>query len=339
MTDVHRNARIAVRTVLAIVLAPALAGPARAGEGKWTLQIEPMAMDAYGHDQQVLTIHEIDLGSTPQVDAKSAVTLDTDNGPAYRAELQRTGPKWGWGVDFFWFNTSQGRPSRTAAAGGAADQVVFEVADRRFTSNGPGEILYFNVLEDTDLVAWTADLYAKLTLAGTAQSGIHLQFGLRVADFDNDYRAVVGVEGVGGSQLDASSNYGLMLGPIVGLAGDFRHGKSSIKGYLGQSVVVGTAELSTMSREFAGPFGAEPAFFARESLAKDQDVAVPISELRIKWTYSFTDRLAFGLGVNASAWWDVPVPPGVVPVPGGDQVLHEDTIVFLGTLAALELSF
>jgi len=38
-------------------------------------------------------------------------------------------------------------------------------------------------------------------------------------------------------------------------------------------------------------------------------------------------------------WWDVPVPPGVVAVPVGDASLHENTIVFLGTLVALELTF
>ena len=43
------------------------------------------------------------------------------------------------------------------------------------------------------------------TLAARNRSSIQMQFGLRFADFDNDYHGVVGVEKVNGSLLNASS--------------------------------------------------------------------------------------------------------------------------------------
>jgi hypothetical protein len=59
--------------------------------GKWSFKIEPMYVDAYGHDEYVLTIHEIDLATPRQENEnKTALSLDTDAGLAYRAEIQRT---------------------------------------------------------------------------------------------------------------------------------------------------------------------------------------------------------------------------------------------------------
>jgi len=348
-----RSSGATARTVLTLALALATVvlatlvwgGTARAEDGEWTVQLEALVMDAYGHDQHVLTVHEIDLDATPQVDNKTAVNLETDNGLAYRGELQRTRNQWGWGVDFFWFTTSQDSPDRTAAAGGPLDEVIFEVADRSFTSSDPTEVLFFGVLEDTDLAVWTLDFYGIRTLAEKPESGIDLQFGIRFADFDNDYRGVVGIEDVGGVRLDASSNYERMMGPVVGLAAYAHRGRNELEAYLGQSLLLGNVELTNRSRQFTGPFVEMPdepemlPVFARETFRKEQDVGIPVTEFRFKWMFRATDRLSLGLGANTSAWWDVPVPPGVIPIEDGDEVLHENTIVFFGLAAAVKLTF
>jgi hypothetical protein len=316
--------------------------PAGAEEGRWSLTVKPMLMDAYGHDQHVLTVHELDLDSTPRLDRKTAVDLDTDNGPAYRGTVHYQRSRWGWGLDFLWFNGSQDAADRSAAATGSAgtiDQVAFEVADRTFTSSGPGQVLFYGIIEDTDLTAWTLDLYATRALAETPQTSLHLLLGLRNADFDNDYRAVVGIQGTAGSRLDASSNYDRMMGPLLGLQAAGRVGRNTIEGYLGQSVVFGDAELSSSSREFTGPFTETPSFFAQETFRELQEVAIPITELRLQWTYGITDRWSFGAGAETSVWWDVQVPPGVIPGPGGDQTLHENTIAFFGLAGTLRFTF
>jgi hypothetical protein len=296
-------------------------------------------MNAYGHDQHVLTIHEIDLGAMPPVDNTTGVNLETDSGLTYRGEFRYSKARWAVGVDLFWFIVPQGAPNLSASADGTIDEVVYEIADRSYTSSGPDEVLYYSVLEDTDLAMWTADLYGLRTLAEGEKSAVHLQFGLRFADFDNDYRAVVGVDGVGGTRLDASSNYGLMMGPIVGLAGDFEIGRHRIVGYLGQSLVLGTPELTSRAREFTGDFGETPAFTSDETFRVEQDAAIPVTDVRLSWTYRVTKLLSLGLGTNTSVWWDVPVPPGVIPIEGGNAVLHENTIVLFGVSGAVVLSF
>ncbi len=319
---------------VALALATLAAGPAPAGQGSWSVDLQAVFADVAGHDQHVLTLREV----AADRDASTAVTLDTDAGLAYRGEFQYRCQKWGAGLDYFWFNTTQLAPAPTIAAG-AGELVSFEVADRLFTSGGPGEVLFYQLLEDTDLALWTADIYAIRVLAENPKSSLRLQFGLRLGDFDNDYRAVVGVQGVGGARLDASSNYGLMPGPIVGLAAEVRLGRSVLEGYLGQSVIFGTAELGGRSRQFEGPFGETTELFGEEALQAKQDVAIPISELRLGWTYSLGRHLTFGAGVQSSVWWDVPVPPGVIPGPGGDRLLHENTLVVYGLLASIGVTF
>ena len=112
----RRVSKVSVPAVLAIALAIVVAAPARAEEGEWLLQLEPMWLDAYGHDQHVLTIREIDFDSTPTLDSRTPVTLDTDSGLGYRAKAQFTKGKWGVGIDIFSLMTSQSAPRRSAAA-------------------------------------------------------------------------------------------------------------------------------------------------------------------------------------------------------------------------------
>jgi hypothetical protein len=312
----------------------------RADDAEWTVLLEPMYMDAYGHDQHVLTIQEINLDSTLTEISQTPVTLETEERVGFRFELQYVRGDWGLGLDFFWFNTSQGRPSRTAAASGpagAVDEVTFQAAGRSFTSGDPGEVLFFNVIEDTDIATWTVDLYALKTMTETPAGSVQLQFGLRNADFDNDYHSAAGIQNVAGSLFDASSNYGRMIGPLVGVIGDVHFGKHSIRAYFGQSVVLGTAEsLSHETRDFVGPISATPTITAREFFGKEQDVAIPITEFRISWLYPISQRIRLGLSANTSVWWDVPVPPGVIPSAGSES-FNENTLVYFGLAVAVKV--
>ena len=325
---------------LVVALSIATAPAARADESEWSIAVEPVYVQVFGHDQHVLTVHQLELDGTPASDDRTAVSLDTDDAFAYRGEFRYGGGGWTWGLDFFWFVTTQGAPALTDAAG-TADAVAFEVADRTFTSTRPNQVLYYELLEDTDLEFWTVDLYGLRTVAEGADTELRVQLGLRLGDFDNDYRAVVGVRDVGGLRMDASSNYDRLMGPLVGVAGEIRFGRQSLEGYLGQSVLLGTADkLVSMQREFDGPFSESPTFTSRETFGKvDEDVALPITEVRIRWSWQLNDLFTILAGTQASAWWDVPVPPGVVPGEDGDERFHEATVVAVGLSAGVKLTF
>jgi hypothetical protein len=149
----------------------------------------------------------------------------------------------------------------------------------------------------------------------------------------------VGIENVAGSLFDASSKYGRMIGPLVSLVGDLHFGKRSIRGYFGQSVVLGSAEfLVNMTSDFVGPFSGAPTTVAEEFFGRDEDVVIPITGFRINWLYPISRRVSLGVSANTSAWWDVSVPPGVIPTPGGDQVFHENMLVYFGLAVAVKLT-
>jgi len=337
---------LALRWGLATLVAIAAAGPLAAGERSWSVEIEPVYLEVRGHDQHVLTTHEIDFDGAPSVENRSAVTLDTEGALAYGARVEYGGEGRGWGLDFVMLRTDQGVGPLSAAAGGVTDRREFEVADRSFASLGPGQTLYFQTLEDTTVELWSLDLYHRRTVAESAGGTLDLLLGLRNADFDNDYRAVVGIDGVGGVRLDTSSNYGRMIGPLVGIAAGFEHGRHSLRGQLSQAVVWGEVELTNTAREFtgprapfAGPPEGVPAGDAQERFSALQDIAVPMTDLRLDWRYRLNDHWSLGAGARASAWWDLAVPPGVVPAPGGDRSLHENSIVLYGVGVAVRWVF
>lgn len=96
-------------------------------------------------------------------------------------------------------------------------------------------------------------------------------------------------------------------------------------------------------RGFTGAFTVEgtPAVVSQETFRKEPspDVAIPITEFRIKWAYALSRKISPGVGAHTSTWWDVPVPPGVVPAQDGDDTLHEDTLVFFGLSGSLKFTF
>ena len=302
----------------------------------WTVRLEPTWLTPRGHDQHVLTIHEIT--TSPAADNKTAVTLDTRSGFSYRAGLDYTSGQWTWGVTWFWFDNKQEVAPQTRSAAGGGSITQFEIADQRFTSTSPGQVLFYRVLDDTELALWTIDVHAVRTLMHSNSNHLGLQLGIRFGDFDNDYRTVAGVENVNGTRLDASSNYGRMTGPLVGLLGGARAGSVVFDGYLGQSVMLGDAAVEVMSRRFTGS-SENPAYIEQELFSTPLDVAIPVTEVRMRGTIELFRGLAIGAGVTASMWWDVAVPPGIVPVPGGDQSLHENTLIFLGGMGVVEIRF
>ncbi len=324
-----KGQRRGLRIVVTIAALAALgSGAESVAEEGWGIRIEPLFVEAYGHDRHVLTVR--DGASATDVD------VSTDSGPGYHLELRKPAPGWGWGVDFFWFSTPQSVPNRDAAATAAGSPVAFEIPAGSFVSNGPDELLYYRLLEDNDIAAWTLDVYGLKTIRESERRTLRLLAGVRAADFDNDYRAAAGLGTAGGTRLDSSSNYDRMHGPIVGLIASHSRGRHGFELSGSQAIVLGTVDLSSTQSDFVGPFvGEAQAFTDVRTFGQPKDVTIPITELQFKWARELGQRTAFHAGFTAAAWWNVSVPPGVLPT-GGQEALDENTIVFFGLLAGIE---
>jgi hypothetical protein len=297
------------------------------GEKLWSMRFEPVYVDVGGHDPPL-------VGTST-----GTLSLETDSGLGYHFEIRRDRrQRWGWGADFFWYTGAQDT-SRQTAADGSGSPITWEIADGSFTSSRPGEVLFLERLSDSDLNVWTADLYTLRTLSSSDRGSFQLLLGIRNADFDNDTRAVVGIESTGGTRIDASSNYSRMIGPLVGIAINQARGKNRFELTLTQSAVTGDAELSATQSDFVGSFtGDSQEFTATRTFMQPDSVTIPITDLRARWSYAVTSTLAVGVGAHASVWTDVSIPPGVRPS-GSLDTTYETTITFSGLVAVVEISF
>jgi len=309
-----------------------LASPA-APAADWALRFDAPWVDVGGHDQHALTIRNRDTSGTPAFETGAAIDVVWPSALNYGFAVKRLEHGSGWGFDFFYYGVTADGLRRTAA-GSATNEVTFAASDQSYSSTDPATVLYYDLREDNRLEAWTADVYYQRTLV----AGLELQFGLRFADFDNDHLSVLGIEGVEGTFLETSSNYPRMMGPLVGITGALGEGKSRIEAYLGQSLVAGRASLKYGSEHFTGT-PAAPTVDDSRFFSDFVDVVIPISELRLRYTYRLTDQLSLGTGLAGQAWWDVQVPPGVIPDPNASQALQENTVVFYSVLASVEWRF
>ncbi len=326
-------------SILTAALLASSAVPVFADEDRWRVDIESVTLDVSGNDRHVLTDRAVgDAGATTE----STHRLDAGSAFGYRTEVHRAGERWTFGYDFLLYTTDQEVDRRTGAGGGAIDERIFIVSGGQVVSDDPSEQLYFQRLSDTTIELWAADFVASRAIAASAHSELRLAFGLRAADFDNDYRAVVGVEEVGGLRLDSSSNYDRMHGPLVALSGTIDLGRNRFEGYLGQSVVFGDVQLSSQVREFAGPpiLDTDTDFpaISEERFNAVESVTIPMTELRLDWRYRISDHFALGTGAFLASWWDLAVPPGVVAGATIDT-RDENTIALYGLSGGLTVSF
>jgi hypothetical protein len=59
--------------------------------------------------------------------------------------------------------------------------------------------------------------------------------------------------------------------------------------------------------------------------------------LRLSWVYGLSDVFSLGAGVHTSTWWNVPVPPGVVPLENGSAALDENTLTLFGVMGIVKV--
>jgi len=306
----------------------------RAEKGQWTFRLEPMVMDAYGHDRHVLTIRRFSY--VPQTSASeehlTAVQLATDPGDAYRGELRYTRGKWGLGLDVFSFETSQG-VTVPEASGSQSEFVTYEaVGPWSFFSSEPSSVLFFHVLKDTDLTVWAVDLYGMRTVAERPKSALALHGGVRFAGFENDYRMRMGARDLSEASLDASASYDLLTGPMVGLAGEFGRGRSRVHACVGQSLLFGEVEQVYDASSYA------PWYSNLTTFRMKRDATVAVTDLRVRWTFALGEHFSLGTGVHGSWWSGLTFPP-TQPSTIAPENRSESSLVFFGVLGTVGVTF
>lgn len=218
----------------------------------------------------------------------------------------------------------------------------------------------------------TVDLFGRRTLAEKKDSHIDLTFGGKLGSLNNDreegqrQRAFVyhyfgcGYHFDNRVTLESTSkaDYGLMLGPVMGFQGKAKYKSFGIETMANQSLLIGRVEQSgtwtdiddiwVVCGPIGGPFTPVAQYEYLEGrfpFSKEETVAIPVTEVKLKFLVDVVENVSIGVGGFASIWWNAPLAPKW-SVPGrwtaGEGTgwrLQKETLIFYGGLASLNISF
>ena len=150
----------------------------------------------------------------------------------------------------------------------------------------------------------------------------------------------------------AEANLDSMIGPVLGFQGEAKWGKFMIEGFADHAVLFGKVEHTGLWEDiddilWIDPVTSETVFHevytGEFSFSKNEAVALPVTELKLKVTYRITDNISIGVGGFYSIWWDAPVAPkwsipgDWVSNEGSGWNLQERTLIFGGYMVALRV--
>ncbi|MBW2446389.1 MAG: hypothetical protein JRG83_10720 [Deltaproteobacteria bacterium] len=136
-----------------------------------------------------------------------------------------------------------------------------------------------------------------------------------------------------------------LAGPYVAFSGDGQFGDFRVDALVSQAVLFGDVDYRVRTQsQFSTSTGFQPPHISdtysdRPLDRKSRKAEVPVTELRLKVAYDVTDYLSIGAGGYAGVWWDVERPGLLTPGDGANGDLDEETLVFLGIMATVDLRF
>lgn len=360
-----------------------------AEEGKWSIQLEPMWMDVKGNDLHVGDVFKYrEEWHAPTMTLTYGVTyepinLDMNDKLTLRTEITYRKNQWGLGISGWWFNTDDSVTGRvtTPPEEFIPTGWIFYVNGVRMWDHSilpvrndldPSGFSPVDYWAKSEVGVWTVDLFGIRTLAEKKNSHIDLTFGLKLGSPDNEreegqsMRAFVynwfgaGLHWDNRITLESKSeaDYGLMIGPVIGLQGKVKYKRIGLEGLLNQSILIGRVKQSgtwtdiddiwIVSGPVGGPFTPVRQYDYLEGkfpFSKSETYAIPVTEAKLKFLVDVAKNVSIGIGGFTSIWWNAPLAPKwSIP---GDWIwregtgwrLQRETLVFYGGMCALNIRF
>ena len=336
-----------------------LAGVGNAQEG-WNLQLEPMYMEVGGANthQANLTTSTYNIGETYFI-TTSSVTRSTNfnlggNG-TFRGQLEYMPEDWGAGISGWWFDTSgslsQNYPS-PPTSGFNSIEYRSNALSQSIQGSTSGSVLKTSA--NSTLGVWNLDAYGMTALGKFDSSRINMTFGVKFGGLTNNsaetYNATPATNVSSYSTYTTSSagigttsaNANFLVGPAIGFQGMGKSGNHRLEGFLNQSVLIGNVSRKNSSLEqISYQFSLKTPYYSYNSqysfpystqFSNSETVAIPVTEMKIKYLYDVTENLSLGLGMFASVWVNT-------PTYSATQNNNTKTLVFYGGLASVGLKY
>lgn len=304
------------------------------------------------------------------------INLNMKNKFTLRLEVTRRRGQWGLGASGWWFNTDDSVSGRVASPEMEWTDTgyIFYVNSVRMWDHTitpvSNELEYSNFSPvdywaEDKLKVWTADLFLSRTLAEKKDSFANFSLGAKLGslktkeNLGQKQRAFIYDYGYGCDfdnhitlKSTAEADCTFMVGPVLGFQGKVKRGKFDIEGFINQSVLFGKVKHTGLWEDIddilwidsaSGETVWHDVLTGEFSFSKEDGVALPVTELKLKVVYYITDNIAIGGGGFYSIWWDAPVAPKwSIPgewywAEGSGWRLQERILKFGGFMAALRI--
>ena len=315
------------------LVALASLGSAQAQERSWRLELDGVFTQVRGHDQELGSLNVEDAGGIPVLESEASVFSELDSDMLVHAGLERRLGRWGWALNGWWYDGADGSVDRVVSSDSANAVVVTVTTEALLPEVTAPDVASGQLkLRGTNhFEARSLDAEARRELAGGDRGAFLLSAGLRLTGYRDERVESLGIRD-NGSRRHAHVGVlrsSLLLGPVFGFHGDVRVGRHRFAGGLTQAIVFGAVDRDARYEEVAGGQLQRTTDFS-----DGRDVAIPLTELRLKWSFDLTSRWSFGAGFFGSIWWNAPVAPiGATPV--GPAQTPQQTLSIAGPMLTL----
>jgi len=305
------------------------------------------------------------------------INLNMKNKFTLRLEVTRRRGQWGLGASGWWFNTGDSVSGRVASpemewtdtgyilyvnSVRMWDHTITPPVDNELEPSYMSPVDYW---AEDNLKVWTADLFLSRTLAEKKNSFANFSWGAKLGSlktkenlgqkqraFIYDYDYGYDFDNHITLESTAEADCTFMVGPVLGFQGKVKRGKFDIEGFINQSVLFGKVKHTGLWEDIDDILWIDPAtgetvwhdvLTGEFSFSKEDGVALPVTELKLKVVYYITENIAIGGGGFYSIWWDAPVAPKwSMPgdwywAEGSGWRLQERILKFGGFMAALRI--
>ncbi len=332
----------------------------------WRVEFDAMYLWPQNADVDVATktrSSALGGGNFTSAELMGNIDVGPDGDFAPRLEFDYREGEWGAGVNGWWLDAdgSDSFNPRSDAVGppfpdppGRNLDGVFVPSLSSVTTNIGNQGSYqdsaLTVLDfqaDNDIEVWKVDLYGLRELVDTPDRQLDFLWGLELADMNNDrtdrvseMRPSVSDPGIStNTETDVQksrADWGLSLGPVIGLQGHLKRDRHRFVGSLMQGVVYADVDYSArISQSTRQDFVDGTVTEASSTLAgysSSDDDWVPVTEVKLQYQYQVNEQFSVGAGGFLSVWWDAPLAPEF-------SRTRDDTIAFVGVLLSAEYRF
>ena len=290
--------------------------------------------------------------------ATTSQNFDMGGNGTFRGQLEFMPIDWGVGVSGWWFDTSDsinlnlGSSPTPSYYSPVTTYTTINYTSNNFSFTAPpassGSVLMASANSSLDL--WNVDAYGIKMLGESENGRINMTFGAKFGSIDskvsevvNGGSPIINIGGYSSSESGSatnSANASFLVGPSVGVQGLGKYGNHRLEGFLSQSVLIGNVDCNTIaSRQYSYSY---PSYYYpytssniyNTSLSDSETIAIPVTEMKIKYLYDLTENLSLGLGFFGSLWVDTPM----VPAAQFNDRQYK-TLFFYGGLASINLRY